>query len=95
MRDENTSIGGLIGVYVALLVLLGLTAGANFLPLGAWQFPIALLIAVAKMLLIFWFFMQLRSRRGLVRVFACAGFFWLAIAGMLTFSDYLTRNWMF
>lgn len=95
MHDENTTVGGLIGVYLALLVLLALTAGANFISLGSWQLPVALTIAVAKLFLIFYFFMQLRTRSGLVRIFAFAGFFWLAIAGVLTFADYLTRNWLF
>ncbi len=40
------------------------------------------------------FFMQLRYQRGLVRIFALAGFFWLAIAGVLTFADYLTCGWL-
>ena len=43
--------------------------------------------------LIFAYFMQLRWHRGLIWVFAGAGFFWLGIAGVLTFSDYLTRGW--
>lgn len=80
--------------YAALMVLLTVTALAAKAPLGAWQAPVALAIAAAKMLLVFLFFMQLRYQRGLVRVFAAAGFFWLAIIGVLTFSDYLTRGWL-
>ena len=41
------------------------------------------------------YFMQLRYQRGLVRIFAFAGFFWVGIAGVLTFADYLTRDWRF
>jgi cytochrome c oxidase subunit 4 len=79
--------------YVALMVLLVLTALASKASLGAWQTPVSLAIAAAKMLLVFLFFMQLWWQRGLIRVFAAAGFFWLAIIGALTFSDYLTRGW--
>lgn len=84
----------LFRAYVALMVLLALTAAATLLPSGPWALPLSLAIAFAKLLLVFLFFMQLRYQRGLVRIFAAAGFFWLAIAGVLTFSDYLTRGWL-
>jgi cytochrome c oxidase subunit 4 len=78
--------------YVALMVLLVITAVAGRLQLGAANAPISLLIAATKMGLVFLFFMQLRYQRGLIRVFAAAGFFWLGIVAVLTFSDYLTRS---
>jgi cytochrome c oxidase subunit 4 len=81
--------------YAALMLLLGLTAFGSQLPLGRWSLPFALAIATAKLAIVFLVFMQLRYRRGLVRIFAAAGFFWLAIAGLLTLSDYFTRNWLF
>ena len=86
-----TTRASLLRVYLALLGLLALTAAAAQLRAGPWSLPLALAIATAKLLLIFYFFMQLRTQRGLVWIFAGAGFFWLALAGTLTFSDYLTR----
>lgn len=80
--------------YAALMILLVLTALAANAPLGAWKASVSLLIAAVKMLLVFLFFMQLWYQRGLVRIFAAAGFFWLGIIGVLMFSDYLTRNWL-
>ena len=56
--------------------------------------PTSLVIAAAKTALVFLFFMQLWYQRGLIRIFAAAGFFWLAIIGVLTFCDYLTRGWL-
>lgn len=85
---------GLCGVFAALMALLGLTAAATWLPPGPWSLPIALVIASAKIALIFLYFMRLRYQRGMVRIFAVAGFFWLAAAGVLMFADYLTRAWM-
>ena len=79
--------------YIALMVLLALTALASKAPLGGWSVVVSLAIAAAKMALVFLFFMQLWYQRGLVRVFAAAGFFWLLIMALLTFSDYLTRSW--
>ena len=84
-----------LGVYLALLGLLTLTAVAARLPGGSWSLPFALLVATAKLMLIFWVFMRLREHRGLVRVFAVAGFFWLGLLGLLASSDYLTRGWPF
>jgi len=82
--------------YAALMGLLGLSAWAAYWPIGQlWNFAIALLIAAIKTALVFFIFMQLRYQRGLIRVFAAAGFFWLAIAGILTFSDYITRGALF
>jgi cytochrome c oxidase subunit IV len=93
MKPAAPTAAVLLVNYLALLLLLVLSAGASFAPLGAWQAPVALIIAATKMALVFLFFMQLRYRSGLVRVFAVAGFFWLALIGGLTFADYLTRGW--
>ena len=82
----------LVGVYAALIALLVLTVGAAWLPLHAWAVPVALAIAGAKTALVFLFFMQVRYQRGLVPLFAVAGFYWLALIGALTFADYLTRG---
>lgn len=80
--------------YGALMVLLALTAFASKAPLGMMKTPVSLLIAAMKTGLVFLFFMQLWYQRGLVRFFAAAGFFWLAIIGTLTFCDYFTRGWL-
>lgn len=80
--------------YAALMVLLLLTALASKAPFGAFKTPVSLLIAAVKTGLVFLFFMQLWYKRGLIRVFAAAGFFWLAIIGVLTFCDYFTRGWL-
>lgn len=82
----------LVAVYGALLALLVLTAILAFLPLGGFAVPAALLVASVKVALIFLYFMRLRYQRGLVRLFAVSGFYWLAIIGLLTFADYLTRG---
>jgi cytochrome c oxidase subunit 4 len=96
MASETvTSKATLARVFCALIGLLALTALATLLPPGPWSLAIALGIATAKLALIFLYFMQVRYRGGLIRLFAIAGFFWLAVAGALTFADYFTRGWMF
>jgi cytochrome c oxidase subunit 4 len=93
MTASHPTTKVLLANYAALMVLLGATALASHAPLGVWRTPISLLIAAVKMALVFLFFMQLWYRRGLIRIFAAAGFFWLSIIGVLTFCDYLTRGW--
>lgn len=96
MHSEGPTKPTLLAIYAALMVLLALSAWAASWPIGAvWNLILALAIAAVKTTLIFLVFMQLRYQRGLVRLFACVGLLWLSIAGVLTFSDYLTRNWLF
>jgi cytochrome c oxidase subunit 4 len=95
MKAVEVTLRPLLSVYAALMVLLAATAGASFLPPGWWSTPISLSIAIAKASLVFVVFMRLRNQPGLVRVFALAGFFWLAILIILSLSDFLTRAWPF
>ncbi|HET6569643.1 MAG TPA: cytochrome C oxidase subunit IV family protein [Rhodothermales bacterium] len=81
-------------VYLALLGLLALTIGVDFLPLGGFNTVIAIAIATAKAVLILVFFMELRIARKLTVAFAMAGFFWLIILFGHTLSDFLTRGWV-
>lgn len=91
--NASTNRAPLFVSFVALLGLLALAALVPRLPNGPWQLALSLTIAVAKLAIIFLYFMHLRHQRGLVRIFAIAGFVWLGIAGVLTLSDYLTRSW--
>ena len=95
MKPETHSppVRDLVAVFAALIVLLGLSAGTAALPPAAWKTGASLVIAVIKTALVALFFMRLREQRGLIRVFASAGLFWLAILVVLVFSDYLTRGW--
>ena len=47
----------------------------------------------AKTALIALYFMRLRYQPGLVRLFAGAGLFWLAILMVLSLADFFTRAW--
>ena len=78
--------------WAALMLLLALTTGLAFVPLGAAQLGVSLAIACTKALLVLLLFMELKSSSGLVRAFACAGFFWLFIMIALTTADYTHRT---
>lgn len=82
-------------VYVALVSLLASTIGVALLPsTGELKPLIGLAIAGLKAGLILMFFMELRQRSGLVRLFAAAGVFWLLLMFVLISGDYLTRQWI-
>ena len=95
MKADANPVVRILKVYLALMVLLVLTASASRLRAGWYSTPIALIAAIAKLTLIFWFFMNLSRQRALVRIFAVAGFFWLAVLIVLAASDYLTRGWSY
>src|SRR5215470_3516430 len=81
-------------VFFALAGLTLLTVAASFVELGRWHVVAALSIAVLKALLVALFFMHVIHSRRLIWVVAGAGLFWLGILMALTFSDYLSRDWL-
>jgi cytochrome c oxidase subunit 4 len=79
-------------VFVALLVLLVMTVGAAYLPLGVLHVPVAMTIATIKAVLIVLFFMHVLHGHKLMMVVSVASFLWLAIMVVLTLNDYLSRD---
>lgn len=87
-------LGTYVAIFVALMVLTGITVGVAFLDLGFWNTPIALTIAVGKATLVVLFFMHLRWSRRLTQVWALAGLLWLILLIAGTADDFLTRGWL-
>jgi cytochrome c oxidase subunit 4 len=80
-------------VFAALMVLLVVTVAAAFVPLGFLNMPVAMLIASVKAVLVILFFMHVKFASRLTKVFVAATFLWLAILFVMTFGDYLSRDW--
>ncbi|WP_414474503.1 cytochrome C oxidase subunit IV family protein [Microvirga sp. M2] len=78
-------------VWLALLVLLGLTFALAYIPLGPFNIVSALGIAAIKVGLVSFLFMGLARSSALIRLAAAAGIFWLIVLFSLTLSDILTR----
>ncbi len=78
-------------IWLALFILLTITVGSAYLPLGAANGAINLGVAAAKAALIALFFMNLMTSSVLVRLAAAAGVFWLIFLFVLTAADYVTR----
>ena len=79
-------------VWIGLMLLLAATTALAFAPLGSATLFVSLAIAATKALLVLMIFMELKASTGLVRAFAAAGFFWLAILLALTMADYTHRR---
>ena len=75
----------------ALAILLALAVGAAHIDLGRFSPVIAMTLSAIKAALIAAIFMRLVREPGIVRLFAAAGLFWLAILFTLTLADYRTR----
>lgn len=82
-----------LAVWAALLLLLGLSLGVSFLPLGALQPTLELAFAATQALLVAVFFMHLQESSPLVRLAAAVALVWLTILFGLTLADYVTRGW--
>ena len=83
-----------VAVFVALLVLTGLTVFVAYFDLGLLNTPVALGVAVLKASLVVLFFMGVRHNTPLTKVVVVSGFLWLFILFGLTMSDYVTRPWL-
>jgi cytochrome c oxidase subunit IV len=79
-------------IFAALLGLMTLTVIAACFDLGAANFPVAMGIATAKMLLIILYFMHVRFSDKLTWVFSIAAFPWLLIFIIGCLNDYFTRG---
>lgn len=81
-------------VFAALLAGTALTVAVTYIELGRFNLIVALLIAFTKATLVVLFFMHVNQSTALTRIFVVAGLFWLVILILLTFSDYLSRDWL-
>ena len=81
-------------MFLALLVLLGLSVAVYYANFGTVSILLGVLIAVVKALLIIFFFMHVRYSSRMTWLFAFAAFVWLAILIGPTIGDLLSRGWL-
>ena len=87
-----TELRPLVLVWLGLLALLALTIAASFVLAGPWAFVFGIAVALAKAILVFWFYMNLNEAGGIVRLIATGAAVWLLILILLTSTDYATRS---
>jgi len=81
----------LILTWLALLACVAATLGFAYVPAGAFNTVVALLISTAKTAMVLVWFIKLPQSPHLTWAAAATGLFWLAILFALTGTDYLTR----
>jgi cytochrome c oxidase subunit 4 len=82
-----------LAVYIALLIATGLTVGAAFVDLGAFNPILALGIACFKGVIVILFFMHVYYSSRLMKLTVAAGFFTFLVLIGMTLSDYMSRSW--
>ena len=78
-------------VWMVLLLLLALTVGSAYLPLGWAHTPLNLAITVTQASLVMLFSMHLRSAHPLLGIIAAIGFVGIVILIVLSLFDVMTR----
>jgi cytochrome c oxidase subunit 4 len=78
-------------VWLALLVLLAISAAASFVFTGPLNLLVSFGTAALKALLIFWCYMHLKEEGGLNRIFAVGAIIWLVLLLTLPAVDLITR----
>ena len=79
-------------IFGILMVLTALTVFAAFNHLGAFNFPVAIGIAITKATLVVLFFMHAKYSSRLTKLFVGMSFFFLIIMFALTLTDYMSRG---
>lgn len=79
--------------WLALLMLLAITCGSSYIPMGRLNVAVNLAVAATKALLVVLVFMRVRTERPLIRAVALVGVIWLAILAGLSATDFAARGW--
>jgi cytochrome c oxidase subunit 4 len=79
-------------IFGALMVLTVITIAVAYQPLGVWNFPVAIGIAITKATLVILFFMHVKYSSKLTKLFVGTAFFFLAVLLGLTMTDVLSRG---
>ncbi len=90
-HDGHGGAGRYIASFAALFVCTLLTYRLHYMPLGDFAFPIAMVIAVTKALVVVLFFMHLWDHPGANRIVLAVSILFLAVAIAMVYADTLTR----
>ena len=80
-------------IWIALLILTGVTTAVAYVDLGNFSIIVALMIAFFKTMLVALYFMHVRHSTRLTRLVVVGGLLWIGILLALTMADVVTRNW--
>jgi cytochrome c oxidase subunit 4 len=93
-HSKSSPLPTYFAVFIALLIGTGLTVYASGLDLGAFNAPVALVIASIKATLVALFFMHVKgASEKLTKLVVISALFFLLLLLGLTMTDYATRSW--
>jgi cytochrome c oxidase subunit 4 len=78
-------------VFVSLLILTVLTVVCGRIHLGAFEAPVAIVIAIAKAMLVIMYFMGMKYESNSNRIILGAAYLFIAIFAFFTILDIWTR----
>jgi cytochrome c oxidase subunit 4 len=92
MSEQVVALKTNVAVWLALLVLTGVTTGVAFIDLGPLNTIVALVIATCKALMVVLIFMHVKyASDKLVKVVVISAIFFLMLLLGLSLADYSTR----
>ncbi len=92
MSDHIVPVRVYLAIFVALMVLTGVTVWVAFQDFGIFNNVLALGIASFKATLVILYFMHVRYSSRLTPMVIIAAIFWLLIMFVFTMADYDTRG---
>ena len=81
-----------VTIFLALMVLTGVTVAAAFVNLGQFNFLVAMIIACFKASLVIWYFMHVKYQSRLTKLTVATGLFFLAILLSMMLIDYSSKG---
>ena len=81
-----------VTIFMALMVLTGVTVAAAFVNLGQFNFLVAMIIAAFKASLVIWYFMHVKYQSSLTKLTVSTGLFFLAILLGMMLIDYSSKG---
>jgi cytochrome c oxidase subunit 4 len=94
MSDHVSPVSLYITIFLALMVLTGVTVAAAFVNMGSLNFPVAMVIAVFKASLVVWYFMHVKYQSHLTKLTVATGLFFLAILLGMMLIDYTSKDFI-
>ncbi len=88
MSGHVSPISLYLTIFMALMVLTGVTVFAAFVDLGQFNFLVAMIIAGFKASLVIWYFMHVKYQSKLTKLTVATGLFFLVILLGLFLVDY-------
>ncbi len=90
-EHHNLPYGLFIKIWLALIVLTGITVGVCYLDMQKWTIFTAMLVATVKAALVILFFMHIRYEKPIIKWMVLILIATYAVFIILTFSDYSFR----